>query len=62
MRDELLIQAKRLVIKVGSSLVASRETGLSSDKIERLAAEIVRGDEKDSGQCGMPKVPLYSVT
>ncbi len=40
MRDELLTQAKRLVIKIGSSLVASRATGLCPDRIERLAAEI----------------------
>jgi len=39
-RDELLTQAKRLVIKIGSSLVASRATGLCPDRIERLAAEI----------------------
>jgi glutamate 5-kinase len=39
-RDQVLTQAKRLVIKIGSSLVASRETGLSSDRIQRLAAEI----------------------
>lgn len=40
MRDELLTQAKRLVIKIGSSLVASRATGLCPDRIERLAVEI----------------------
>lgn len=40
MRDELLRQAKRVVIKIGSSLVASRETGLSAERIERLAGEI----------------------
>ncbi|WHZ22832.1 MAG: Glutamate 5-kinase / RNA-binding C-terminal domain PUA [Nitrospira sp.] len=40
MRDELLTQAKRVVIKIGSSLVASRETGLSAERIERLAGEI----------------------
>jgi glutamate 5-kinase len=39
-RDELLRQAKRVVIKIGSSLVASRETGLSAERIERLAGEI----------------------
>jgi glutamate 5-kinase len=39
-RDEVLNQARRLVIKIGSSLVASRETGLSSDRIDRLAKEI----------------------
>jgi glutamate 5-kinase len=39
-RDELLTQAKRVVIKIGSSLVASRETGLSAERIERLAGEI----------------------
>ena len=40
MRDELLKQAKRVVIKIGSSLVASRESGLSAERIERLASEI----------------------
>ena len=40
MRDEVLTQAKRLVVKIGSSLVASRETGLAADRIERLANEI----------------------
>ena len=40
MRDELLRQAKRVVIKIGSSLIASRETGLSAERIERLAGEI----------------------
>ncbi|HJR78081.1 MAG TPA: glutamate 5-kinase [Nitrospiraceae bacterium] len=40
MRDEVLTQARRLVIKIGSSLVASRETGLCSDRIDRLAKEI----------------------
>ena len=40
MRDELLTQAKRMVIKIGSSLVASRDTGLRPDQIERLADEI----------------------
>ena len=40
MRDELLKQAKRVVIKIGSSLVASRETGLSAERIDRLAGEI----------------------
>ena len=40
MRDELLRQAKRVVIKIGSSLIASRETGLSTERIEHLAGEI----------------------
>ncbi len=40
MRDELLKNAKRIVIKVGSSLVASRETGLHPERIDRLADEI----------------------
>ncbi|MDP9131652.1 MAG: glutamate 5-kinase [Nitrospirota bacterium] len=40
MRDELLRQAKRVVIKIGSSLIASRETGLSAERIDRLAGEI----------------------
>src|SRR5678809_1419244 len=40
MRDELLKQASRIVIKIGSSLVASRDTGLRPEQIDRLAAEI----------------------
>ncbi len=40
MRDHLLKQAKRIVVKIGSSLVASRGTGLRPDRIERLAEEI----------------------
>lgn len=40
MRDELLKQAKRIVVKIGSSLVASRDAGLRPDRIERLAEEI----------------------
>ncbi len=40
MRDELLKQAKRIVVKIGSSLVASRERGLSAERIERLAGEV----------------------
>ena len=40
MRGRLLKQVKRLVVKVGSSLVASRESGLRPDRIERLAEDI----------------------
>ncbi len=40
MRDEFLKQAKRIVVKIGSSLVASRESGLSAERIERLAGEL----------------------
>ncbi len=40
MRDELLKQATRIVIKIGSSLVASRDTGLRPEQIDRLADEI----------------------
>ncbi|MEW6542655.1 MAG: glutamate 5-kinase [Nitrospirota bacterium] len=42
MRDHLLKQAKRVVVKVGSSLVASRGAGLRPDRIDRLADEIAR--------------------
>ena len=35
MRDELLKQAKRVVIKIGSSLIASRETGLRAERRHR---------------------------
>ncbi|WP_447977604.1 glutamate 5-kinase [Candidatus Nitrospira bockiana] len=40
MRDELLTQAKRIVVKIGSSLLASRESGLQLDRIEQLAADL----------------------
>ena len=40
MRDELLTHAKRIVVKIGSSLIASRATGLRPEQIERLADEI----------------------
>lgn len=41
MRDQILTQAKRLVVKVGSSLIATRGAGLQPDRIEQLAAELV---------------------
>ena len=40
MRDEILARAKRIVVKIGSSLIASRATGLRPDQIDRLADEI----------------------
>lgn len=40
MRNELLTHAKRIVVKIGSSLIASRATGLRMDQIERLADEL----------------------
>ena len=40
MRDQLLTQAKRLVVKIGSSLVASRARGLRLDRISDLSREI----------------------
>ncbi|HJT22333.1 MAG TPA: glutamate 5-kinase [Nitrospira sp.] len=40
MRDEILTRAQRVVIKIGSSLVSSRETGLRPERIDRLADEI----------------------
>lgn len=40
MRNEILTRAKRIVIKIGSSLIASRATGLRPEQIERLADEI----------------------
>jgi glutamate 5-kinase len=48
-RDDLLKQAKRIVIKVGSSLVASQGTGLRPDRIEKLASEIaaLRKDDRE---------------
>ncbi|TAJ22435.1 MAG: glutamate 5-kinase [Nitrospirae bacterium] len=40
MRDQILKQARRIVVKIGSSLVASRGSGLRADRIDRLADEI----------------------
>lgn len=40
MRDQLLRQARRIVLKIGSSLVASRESGLRLDSIDRLTNDI----------------------
>ncbi|MGH7230480.1 MAG: glutamate 5-kinase [Nitrospiraceae bacterium] len=40
MRDQVIKQAKRIVVKVGSSLVASREAGLRPDRIEQLADDL----------------------
>ncbi|HEY6085124.1 MAG TPA: glutamate 5-kinase [Nitrospira sp.] len=40
MRDEILKTAKRVVIKIGSSLVSSRAAGLQPERIDRLADEI----------------------
>ena len=40
MREQLLKDVSRLVVKIGSSLIASRNLGLREDQIERLASEI----------------------
>lgn len=40
MRDPLLAKARRIVVKIGSSLVASRGSGLRPDRIDRLAEDI----------------------
>ncbi|HJU04897.1 MAG TPA: glutamate 5-kinase [Nitrospiraceae bacterium] len=40
MRDQIVKQAKRVVVKVGTSLVASREAGLRPDRIEQLADDL----------------------
>jgi glutamate 5-kinase len=40
MRNEVLKQARRIVVKIGSSLVSSREAGLQPERIDRLADEL----------------------
>ena len=40
MRHAILTRAKRIVIKIGSSLIASRATGLRPEQIERLVDDI----------------------
>jgi len=49
MRDEILKTAKRVVVKIGSSLVSSRDSGLHPDRIDRLADEIsiLRADGRE---------------
>jgi glutamate 5-kinase len=47
-RDQVLTHAKRIVVKVGSSLVASRESGLKEDRLERLVDDI--GAVKSTGR------------
>ncbi len=49
MRDLIVSQAKRLVVKVGSSLIATRETGLQPERIDRIAEELaaIRRDGRD---------------
>lgn len=40
MRHHILNQAKRIVVKIGSSLVATRDGGLRLDQVERLTDEL----------------------
>src|SRR5436309_12801247 len=40
MRDQIIKDAKRLVLKVGSRLVASKGRGLNTERIDRLAGEL----------------------
>ncbi|GKS57457.1 glutamate 5-kinase [Nitrospira sp.] len=40
MRQQLLTQAKRVVVKVGSSLIASRDHGLRNERLERICSEL----------------------
>ena len=67
MRHRILKEAKRIVLKVGSRLVASRETGLHTERIERLAVQLAalkrQGKEVvmvSSGaiMCGIEKLGL----
>src|SRR3989442_5436825 len=40
MRDQIIKDAKRLVLKVGSRLVASKRRGLNTERIDQLASEL----------------------
>lgn len=40
MREPLITKARRIVVKIGSSLVASRGSGLRPDRIDRLAEDL----------------------
>jgi glutamate 5-kinase len=67
MREETIRSARRIVLKVGSSLLASRSAGLNAERIERLARDIVelKGQGREvvlvsSGAiiCGVEKLGL----
>ncbi len=47
MRDLILTQAKRLVVKIGSSILAARSAGLRLDHIQRLSGEMARLKRED---------------
>lgn len=40
MREQILPRARRIVVKVGSSLITSWKTGLKADRIEQLATDL----------------------
>lgn len=42
MRDRILKDARRVVVKIGSSLVASKGAGLRPDRIEQIAVDIAK--------------------
>src|SRR5438445_3014804 len=67
MRHRILKEARRIVLKIGSRLVASKGLGLHSDRIDRLVAELARLKAEDrqivmvsSGAivCGIEKLGL----
>src|SRR5437867_10626702 len=67
MRHRILKEARRVVVKVGSRLVASKGMGLQTDWIERLAAQLaaLKGNGREivmvsSGAivCGIEKLGL----
>lgn len=47
MRDLILSRAKRLVIKIGSSILTARSAGLRLDHVQRLSSEIARLKQKE---------------
>ena len=42
MRKLLLKQTKRIVLKIGSGIIASRDQGLNAIRIEQLAKEVAQ--------------------
>src|SRR5438445_13860131 len=67
MRDQIVKDAKRLVLKVGSRLVASKGSGLNTERIDRLAGDLsaLKGQGREivmvsSGAivCGIEKLGL----
>ena len=58
MQRQLITEAKRVVLKIGSSLVASRSLGLRHDLIQRLSRDIAELKARSVKLCWYHQGPL----